>query len=85
MTELHPAERALVKALAEFPDEVTEAALRRGPHRMAAYALDMAQEFTAFYRDCKVVGASPESVESFRIALSSGRAATIALSLGLLG
>jgi arginyl-tRNA synthetase len=83
--ELHPAERALVKALAEFPDEVTEAALRRGPHRIAAYALDMAQEFTAFYRDCKVVGASPESVESFRIALSQSARQTIALALGLLG
>jgi arginyl-tRNA synthetase len=83
--ELHPAERALVKALAEFPDEVTEAALRRGPHRIAAYALGMAQEFTAFYRDCKVVGASPESVESFRIALSQSARQTIALALGLLG
>ncbi|MEO6858309.1 MAG: arginine--tRNA ligase [Solirubrobacteraceae bacterium] len=83
--ELHPAERALVKALAEFPDEVTEAALRRGPHRIAAYALDLAQEFTAFYRDCKVVGASPESVESFRIALSQSARQTIALALGLLG
>ncbi len=83
--ELHPAERALVKALAEFPDEVTEAALRRGPHRIAAYALDLAQEFTAFYRDCKVVGASPESVESFRVALSQSARQTIALALGLLG
>ena len=67
---LEPAERSLVKALAAFPDEIAEAADRRGPHRIAAYALDLAQEFTAFYRDCKVVGAEPEGVESFRIALS---------------
>ncbi len=40
------------------------------PHRIAAYALELAQEFTAFYRDCKVVGAQPAAVESFRIALS---------------
>jgi arginyl-tRNA synthetase len=83
--ELHPAERALIKTLASFPDEVAEAAIRRGPHRIAAYALDLAQEFTAFYRDCKVVGVKPESVESFRIALSQSARQTIALALGLLG
>ncbi|HEX8975141.1 MAG TPA: arginine--tRNA ligase [Solirubrobacteraceae bacterium] len=83
--ELHPAERALVKSLASFPDEIAEAAIKRGPHRIAAYALELAQEFTAFYRDCKVVGAQPESVESFRIALSQSARQTIALALNLLG
>jgi arginyl-tRNA synthetase len=83
--ELHPAEHRLVKALASFPDEVAEAAARRGPHRIAAYALELAQEFTAFYRDCKVVGAEPEAVESFRIAISKSARQTIALALGLLG
>jgi arginyl-tRNA synthetase len=83
--ELHPAERTLVKALASFPDEVAEAGIRRGPHRIAAYALDLAQDFTAFYRDCHVVGAEPEAVESFRVALSVAARQTIALALGLLG
>ena len=83
--ELEPAERTLVKALAAFPDEVAEAAAQRGPHRIAGYALELAQEFTAFYRDCKVVGAEPESTESFRIALAQAAQQTIALSLGLLG
>jgi arginyl-tRNA synthetase len=82
---LEPAERSLVKALAAFPDEIAEAAERRGPHRIATYALELAQEFTAFYRDCKVVGAQPEGVESFRIALSQSARQTIALALGLLG
>jgi arginyl-tRNA synthetase len=83
--ELHPSERELVKQLAAFPDEIAEAALRRGPHRIAAYALELAQVFTAFYRDCHVVGASPQPVESFRVALSEGARRTIALSLWLLG
>ncbi len=39
--------------------------------------------FTAFYRDCKVVGAEPEAVESFRIALSVAAQRVIARSLGL--
>jgi hypothetical protein len=41
--ELHPSERALVKKLLAFPEEAAEAAERRAPHRIAAYALDLAQ------------------------------------------
>jgi len=82
---LHSSERDLVKKLAAFPDEVAEAAQRRAPHRIAIYAHELAQQFTAFYRDCKVVGASPETAESFRVALSKASQTMIALSLGLLG
>jgi arginyl-tRNA synthetase len=82
---LHPAERSLVMKLAAFPDEVADAAERRAPHRIAGYAHELAQDFTAFYRDCRVVGATPEQVESFRVALSSAAESTIAVSLRLLG
>jgi arginyl-tRNA synthetase len=83
--ELHEPERALIQKLVEFSDEVAEAGSRRAPHRIAAYALELAQEFTAFYRDCRVIGSSPEVVESFRIALSAAAGRVIALSLALLG
>lgn len=79
------AEQDLIKALAAFPEEVAEAAERLAPHRIAAYALELAQDFTAFYRDCHVVGAEPETVESFRIALSQAARQTIKLALWLLG
>ena len=82
---LDPAERALINKLLAFPAEVEEAAARRAPHRIAVYALELAQEFTAFYRDCRVVGAEPEAVESFRLALSAGAQRTIARALDLLG
>ncbi|HUE27580.1 MAG TPA: arginine--tRNA ligase [Solirubrobacteraceae bacterium] len=82
---LEPPERNLVKKLASFPDEIAEAAERRGPHRITQYALELAREFTAFYEACHVIGAKPEGVESFRIALSVAAQRTIAMSLGLLG
>ena len=82
---LHPSERGLVKRLIALPEEIAEAAARRAPHRIAAYALELAQDFTAFYRDCRVVGATPYEVESFRIALSVAAGRVIALSLDLLG
>lgn len=78
---LHPSERALIKRLLAFPGEVHEAALRRAPHRIAAYALQVAQDFTAFYRDCRVVGVEPAAVESQRIALCVTARGTIARCL----
>jgi arginyl-tRNA synthetase len=82
---LQPAERELIKKLLNFPAEVDEAAAKRAPHRMATFALELAQAFTAFYRDCRVVGAEPEALESFRISLSVAAQRTIARALDLLG
>jgi arginyl-tRNA synthetase len=82
---LDPRERNLIEKIAAFPEDLAEAAERRGPHRIAGYALELAREFTAFYEHCKVVGATPESVESFRIGLSLAAQRTIATALGLLG
>jgi len=82
---LEPAERELVKKLLAFPGEVAEAAERYAPHRIATYALETAQTFTAFYRDCRVVGAEPEALESFRLALCVAAQRVIARSLELLG
>lgn len=79
---LHPSERELIKKLLTFPAEVAEAAERRAPHRIATYVLQLAQAFTAFYRDCRVLGV-PE--EPFRLALAEATRAVIARSLGLLG
>jgi arginyl-tRNA synthetase len=82
---LHDTERDLIKKLAAFPGEIAEAAERRAPHRITGYALELAQDFTAFYEACRVVGAEPEAVESLRVALSVAAQRTIALSLRLLG
>ncbi|HEY1519144.1 MAG TPA: arginine--tRNA ligase [Solirubrobacteraceae bacterium] len=82
---LEEPERELIKKLLSFPSEVAEAVERRGPHRIAGYALELAQDFTTFYELCRVVGATPEALESQRIALSVAARTTIALSLRLLG
>jgi arginyl-tRNA synthetase len=82
---LHPSERELVKQLLALPAEIADAAERRAPHRITAYALELAQTFTAFYRDCRVVGAEPERVEALRIALCLTTKRTLARCLELLG
>jgi arginyl-tRNA synthetase len=82
---LQDQERDLIKKLVAFPGEIAEATERRAPHRIAGYALELAQDFTAFYEACRVVGATPEALESQRVALSVAARTTIALSVALLG
>jgi arginyl-tRNA synthetase len=82
----HPSARALVKRLLELPAEIRDAAERRAPHRIAAYATETAQDFSAFYRDCKVVGAAEEGGdEDVRIAICVLTKRVLAQALDLLG
>jgi arginyl-tRNA synthetase len=82
---LEDAERALTRRLLELTEEVAEAAERRAPHRLCAYATATAADFHAFYRDCQVVGAPGEGVEAERIRLCLLTKRTIARTLELLG
>jgi arginyl-tRNA synthetase len=82
----HPSARALVKRLLELPGEIREAGERRAPHRIAVYATETAQDFSAFYRDCRVVGAAEEGGdEDVRIATCVLTKRVLAQALDLLG
>jgi arginyl-tRNA synthetase len=84
--QFHPSARALVKRLLELPAEIREAGERRAPHRIAAYATETAQDFSAFYRDCRVVGAAEEGGdEDVRIAICVLTKRVLAQALDLLG
>jgi arginyl-tRNA synthetase len=82
--ELHESERALIRRLVEFPDEIAESAARRGPHRLTIYGRDLAADFSAFYRDCKVIG-EPDEISARRVALCVATRRLLARSLDLLG
>lgn len=81
-----PSERELLLALLSWPDEVAEAAARRAPHRLTTYALALARDFTAFYRDCPVLAAdlAPE-VRERRLDLCRATAGVLKSALTLLG
>ncbi len=83
--KLEPAERALVKRLLELPGELVEIGARRAPHRLTKYAHDVASDFHAFYRDCRVVGAEPAELEDFRLVLCDATRLVIARVLDLAG
>lgn len=84
-----PSEAALIRRLLEFPDEVEMAAARRAPHRICAYAMAVAADFHAFYRDCRVIGADDElgveGLEAARLSVCEAAQRVIAESLDLLG
>lgn len=80
--ELHPSERALIQALLAFGPAVADAADKRSPHRLVTYILDLAQTFTAFYRDCPIIG---DAAEPFRAALAGATQHVLATGLDLLG
>jgi arginyl-tRNA synthetase len=79
---LAPAERELVKRLAEFPTVVAEATERRGPHALPTYAIRVADDFHRFYHDHRVLESEEEP---FRLALCRATASVIARALDLMG
>ena len=79
-----PAEAALVKSLAEFPDMVAEAAEWRGPHRVVSYMQDTAKEFHQFYGQCRVIGEAPD-IQASRLALCTATKQVLATALDLIG
>jgi arginyl-tRNA synthetase len=82
---LNASERELVRKVLSFPNELHEAAIRRAPHRIASYALELGQAFASFYRDSPVRDEPDEALQSFRIGLCVATRRTLATSLGLLG
>ncbi|HLA82826.1 MAG TPA: arginine--tRNA ligase [Thermoleophilia bacterium] len=77
-------ERDLIKRLESFSSVVQEAADRRAPHRIAAFAQDLAGDFHVFYKHCRVIGEA-SSVASSRLALCLVAKRVISRCLGLLG
>jgi arginyl-tRNA synthetase len=80
----HPEEVALVKRLAEFPEEVRFAGLQYAPHRLTTYALDVARAFHSFYTECRVLSDDPHLTKARLLLI---RAARIVLhnTLALMG
>ena len=79
---LEPEERALVKRLAEFPGVAAEAAARRAPHALPAYAIRVADDFHRFYHRHKVLGSEQQA---FRLGLCRATQTVVARCLDLVG
>ncbi len=80
----HPSELALARKLLELPEVVALVATSLQPHHLAAYAQSLASAFSAFYRDCHIIGEAPE-VSAARMKLARASKLTLARTLGLMG
>ncbi len=81
---VEPQEFEVVKALAEFPDTVKEAAAKYEPSIIARYAVDLAQKYNKFYFDCKILTAE-DGVKQLRLAITKAALQTLENALALLG
>src|SRR5580692_5047611 len=78
-------ERALALRLLDFGAVVTGVGESAEPHRLCAYLFDVASLFTAFYEECPVLKAEPESLRAARLALCALTLSVLSTGLGLLG
>ena len=78
------AEIDLINKIFEYPDEIEKAAAEYAPQRIARYVYDLASTFSAFYRDCRILGVEKD-LASARLALLEITQHTIQHALNLLG
>ena len=75
-------ERELVKRLAELPAVAADAAAKRGPQAIPAYAIRVADDFHRFYHEHRVLESEQQA---FRLALCRATQTVIARCLDLVG
>ncbi len=81
---VHPAEIALSRRLADFPNVVAGVVEYLAPHRLARYARDVAADFHQFYTECKIL-TEDTPTRLARIALCLASKSVLARALSLAG
>ena len=80
----HPAELALIRRLAEFPETVRGVAEALAPHRLARYARDVASDFHQFYTECRIL-TGDSATRVARLGLCLATKTILARTLALTG
>jgi len=78
------AELALLRKIADLPDEICGAAEKREPHHMTRYAHELASLFHSFYNSCRVL-TQEEELRKARLLLSDAARITLRNVLRLIG
>lgn len=81
----HPKERALARELALFPEFLERAAKDYAPHRLAQYAIGLADLFHSFYGAVKVLEEADKEQSEHRLALVLATQIVLAETLRLMG
>lgn len=81
----HPKEHSLLVILAKFPDIILETASDYGVHRLAHYAIELADAFHSMYDVCIVLDEENRPLSSARLALVGATKNVLAETLRLIG
>ena len=77
-------EKALIRIIAQLPEEIISAANDRDPSQMNKYGVSLAAQFHRFYNSCRVNDAEP-AIRDARLILCKAAAQTIKNVLGMIG
>ncbi len=80
----HEEEKALIKAIAQLPEEILMAARDRDPSRLNKYGVVLASQFHRFYNACRIKDAEP-ALRDARLALCMAAVQTIRNVLAIIG
>ncbi|MBW3595496.1 MAG: arginine--tRNA ligase [Actinobacteria bacterium] len=80
----HESEDTLMRKLASYEEIVPDSAEMRAPQRITRFLEELAADFSAFYRDCRVI-TDEQALTKARLVLCVATKNVIASGLGLLG
>lgn len=78
-------EENLAKQILKLPEVVVEAAKNYSPNLITMYVYELAQSFSSFYTNCRVVDEQDENIKSMRLALVYATSISLKNALKLLG
>lgn len=77
-------ELQLIKELVRFPEALARIAAAREPHRLGTYLRGVAEAFTRFYHECRIIG-EERDLATARMALSQATRIVLRNGLAVLG
>ena len=85
LSEMHIAEKELIKQLVQYPEIIREAGATYSPALIANYAYELVKLFNHFYQSVSIFKEDDEAKKQFRLVLSQQVAGVIRSSMALLG
>lgn len=83
--EINEEEKAVIKTISEFGDEVVNAVEKYDPSVVATYAYNLAKTFHRFYHDHSIAHATTDAMKNFRYQLADMTAIRLQQAMSLLG
>jgi arginyl-tRNA synthetase len=81
----HESELTLIRKMLQLPEMVENIAASLEPHHLTYYAQDLATDFHAFYKNCRVVNEDDPKLTSARLKLVKAAKIVLGRTLNLMG